>query len=184
MKPVRPFAERVRIVRHDMRRDILLFGLPAIVVFVVGLVLSRRDGYDGLVRQLFRVILDPGRLQTMSAANIAGLAMLVVGLSIAIPAALTLGMSYASTLVIRQEHRLVTSGIYRFVRHPIYAGAFIAILGAPVYATSLSGFLVLMLLLPLLLGRIRREEALLISAFGDAYRAYRRSTKMLIPGVW
>ena len=116
--------------------------------------------------------------------NIAGLILFVVGLSIAIVAAFTLGRFYASTLVIRDDHRLITQGVYRFARHPLYFGVIIGIFGVPVYAPSLYGFLVMSVLIPITLIRIRMEERLLTEEFGDAYRAYQKATSKLIPFIY
>jgi protein-S-isoprenylcysteine O-methyltransferase Ste14 len=57
-------------------------------------------------------------------------------------------------------------------------------MGAPVYAPSLYGFLVLSLLIPIFLNRIRMEEEMLTEEFGDAYRAYRETTSKLIPFIY
>jgi len=56
--------------------------------------------------------------------------------------------------------------------------------GVPVYAPSLYGSFVMSALIPLLLIRIRHEEAMLIEEFGDAYRTYKEETKKLIPFVY
>jgi protein-S-isoprenylcysteine O-methyltransferase Ste14 len=86
--------------------------------------------------------------------------------------------------VIREDHQLITHGIYSLSRHPIYFGVLIAIMGLPVLAQSLYGFLVLSLLIPIFLNRIRMEEELLAEEFGDAYRTYKEATKKLIPFVY
>jgi protein-S-isoprenylcysteine O-methyltransferase Ste14 len=171
-------------VRNTIRKDILFFGIPALVVFFLGLLASARDGYDGVVGTLWDLITHPETRHRLSAWNIVGLCLFIVGLSIAIVAAFTLKRCYSSTLVTREDHQLITHGVYRFARHPLYFGVLIAIMGAPVYAPSLSGFLILSLLIPIFLFRIKREEEMLTECFGDEYRAYRRSTKKLIPFLY
>jgi protein-S-isoprenylcysteine O-methyltransferase Ste14 len=168
-------------VRKTIRRDILLFGLPALTVFTLGLIVSGRDGYNGLVETLWGILKQPENLNRLSAWNVAGLSVFGVGLSFAIAAQYTLGRFYSSTLVTREEHRLVTHGPYRLVRHPIYLGVLIAIMGAPIYAPSMYGFLVMSLLVPIFLGRIKMEEDMLVEHFGDEYREYQKTTKKLIP---
>ena len=96
----------------------------------------------------------------------------------------TLWRNYSGTVVIREDHQLITHGIYRFTRHPIYFGVLFAIMGVPVYAPSLYGFLVLSLLIPIVLNRIRMEEELLTEEFGDAYRAYQETTRKLVPFIY
>jgi protein-S-isoprenylcysteine O-methyltransferase Ste14 len=63
-------------------------------------------------------------------------------------------MSYASTLVIREGYRLITHGIYRFTRHPVYIGVIAVCFGVPVYAASGYGFLTMSALVPIFLNRI------------------------------
>ncbi len=81
-------------------------------------------------------------------------------------------------------HQLITRGLYRLARHPLYFGVLFAIMGVPVYAPSLWGFLVMSLLIPLFLHRIRMEEEMLTEKFGDAYLAYKVATKKLIPFLY
>jgi len=172
------------VIRHAIKKDLLLFGIPALVVLLSGLIVSARGGYDGLTETLWKLATGKRELSELSAANILGLALLLVGLTIALVAHFTLKRSYSSGLVIREDHQLVTHGIYRYVRHPIYFGSLVAIMGAPTYASSGYGALVLSALVPLVLLRVRIEEGLLIEQFGDEYRAYRARTKKLIPFLY
>ena len=87
-------------------------------------------------------------------------------------------------MVIREDHQLVTHGIYRFTRNPIYLGLIIVITGLPVFAASMYGFLISLLLIPIILNRIRLEEELLTEEFQDAYLQYKESTKKLIPFIY
>ncbi len=178
------FLSRHGIVRNAVRKDLLLFGLPAIVVLIIGLLVSGRDGYDGMVETLWSIIWHPQNLSLLSVPNIVGLFLTVIGLTVALVAVGTLKRFYSGTLVIREDHQLITHGVYRHVRHPIYFGVIVAIFSAPVYASSLYGFLVLSVLIPIILNRIRMEERLLIEEFGDTYREYQEATKKLIPFIW
>jgi protein-S-isoprenylcysteine O-methyltransferase Ste14 len=171
-------------VRKTIQKDILLFGIPAFTVFLLGLIVSGRDGYDGLVGTIWDLIKHPENLRLLSAWNIAGLSLFIVGLSIAVVAAGTLKQFYSSTLVTREDHQLISHGVYRFVRHPLYFGVLIAIMGAPVYAPSPYGFLILSLLIPIFLFRIKMEEDMLTEHFGDEYQVYRKATKKLIPFLY
>ena len=154
-----------------MRRDSLFFGLPAVVVLTVGLIFCARDGlYDGIV---------------FSVAEIAGLTLLVAGLTIMLIGQATLKRSYSGTLVVRRDHKLVTHGIYRFTRHPIYLGAIIGLcIGIPLFTLSLYGFLILLALIPIALNRIRMEEGMLTEEYGEAYRSYRERTSKLITLIY
>ncbi len=180
----RGFLSRHRIVRNAIRQDVLFFGLPALFVFTAGLVVSGRDGYDGLVGKIWELVRQPENLYLLSVQNIVGLVLFVVGLTTALVAVFTLRRSYASTLVIREDHQLITHGIYRFTRHPVYLGVIIAIIGVPVYASSLYGLLTMSALIPVFLNRIRIEERMLTDEFGDAYRTYKETTSKLIPFIY
>jgi protein-S-isoprenylcysteine O-methyltransferase Ste14 len=171
------------LIRHEIKRDLLRFGLPGIVVLFLGLITCAADGYDGLTETLWELATGQRSPSELSLANVLGLTIFVLGLTVAIVAAFTLKRSYSSSLVIREGHRLVTHGLYRVVRHPIYLGVLVAISGVPVYASSVKGALVLALLVPLILLRIRMEEGLLAEHFGDEYCAYRARTRKLIPFV-
>ncbi|MFC2054519.1 methyltransferase family protein [Chloroflexota bacterium] len=180
----RDFLTRHRIVRNSIRDDVLFFALPAVLVLSAGLVVSARDGYDGMVEKIWELVRQPGNLYLLSIQNIVGLALFIVGLTTALVAVVTLRWSYSSTLVIREDHQLITHGIYRFTRHPVYLGVIIAIFGAPVYASSLYGLLTMSALIPLILNRIRIEEKLLTEEFQDAYQKYKETTKKLIPFIY
>lgn len=93
-----------------------------------------RDEYDGMVETLFRMLFDPEVARRLSVSKVVGLVLMIIGFAIAFTAVFTLKRFYASTLVTRVDHRLITHGIYRFVRHPIYLGALlVCIVALPVY---------------------------------------------------
>ncbi len=167
-----------------MKADLVFFGVPALAVFTAGLVVSGRDGYDGLTPVLWDLVRHPGTLSSLSVGNITGLTLFIIGLTIALVAVFTLRRYYASTLIIREDHKLVTHGVYRLTRNPVYLGVIIACMGVPTYAASVYGFLVMSGLIPLYLNRIRMEERLLAQEFGDAHRRYRETTKKLIPFIY
>ncbi len=123
-------------------------------------------------------------LELRSLQSIVGLAFIVIGLTICLVAAATLRRFYSSTLVIRKDHQLITHGVYRFVRHPIYLGTIMVSIGVPVCVSSLYGLLIMLALVPLFLNRIRIEERMLTGEFGDAYRAYQNTTSKLIPFIY
>jgi protein-S-isoprenylcysteine O-methyltransferase Ste14 len=79
---------------------------------------------------------------------------------------------------------LVTNGIYGRVRHPSYLGLLIMGLGWALTFRSGVGVVLAALVIPPLLARIRSEEALLQSQFGEEYDSYRRRTSRLIPGIY
>ena len=180
----REFLLRHGIVRNAIREDLVQFAIPAFVVFLAGLVVSARDGYDGLVPVLWNLVTQPSSLSTLSTQSIVGLVLFVGGLTTALVAVSTLRRFYSSALVIREDHQLITHGIYRFTRHPIYLGVIVACMGIPVYASSWLGLATMSALIPIVLNRIRIEERMLTEEFGDDYRTYQKTTSKLIPFIY
>jgi protein-S-isoprenylcysteine O-methyltransferase Ste14 len=94
----------------------------------------------------------------------------------------TLGREFSPWLELRAEHRLVTAGPYRWVRHPIYSAGLLLILGVGLLSANL-----LVLLLPaaglgtLLALRLADEEAMLAARFGEEYRSWEARTGRLFP---
>ncbi len=117
--------------------------------------------------------------------QIAGLVLCGLGLALRIWVRLVIGRLYSGKLQVKPGHQVVTSGPYRFVRHPAYDGFLLEALGMVVGFSSLLGGLAwLFLLVPGFIYRIRVEEKLLVDEFGDEYRRYARRTMRLLPGIY
>jgi protein-S-isoprenylcysteine O-methyltransferase Ste14 len=95
-----------------------------------------------------------------------------------------LGRRFSGLVAIQPGHTLVTSGVYGIIRHPSYLGLIVNSLGWALAFRSGVGVLLTALMIPPLLARIRAEEALLRTQFGNEYDAYRRRTARLIPGLY
>jgi len=178
------FLKRHGIVRNAIREDLLQFAVPGIIVLISELLFCASDGLSGIWGTLWGLIKQPQTLSRFSAQSILGLALFVIGLTIMCVGQITLFRNYSGTVVIREKHQLITHGIYRFTRNPIYLGALMALVGLPVYGASLRGFLTSLVLIPIILNRIRLEERLLTEAFQDVFLHYKKTTKKLIPGVY
>ena len=111
-----------------------------------------------------------------------GVALFASGLALAVWARLYLGRNWGMPMTEKEEPELVTSGPYRFVRHPIYSGLLLAILGTAL-ATNLYWLIALGVLGGYFIYSARVEEGLLTTSFPDAYPRYRARTKMLVPFV-
>ncbi len=112
-----------------------------------------------------------------------GAMLCALGIALAIWARFHLGKNWSSHPALKENHELITSGPYRFVRHPIYTGILFAELG-----TMLAiGYV---WLIPLIFGvivfvrRVSIEERMMMNQFPNTYPAYKRHTKALIPFVW
>ena len=112
-----------------------------------------------------------------------GLLLFVVGLGFAVWARVNIGRNWGTPMSQKGRARALTSGPYRLTRHPIYSGILLAIIGTSValswfwlIATALAGFYFVY--------AATVEERYLTGEFPDAYPAYKRSTKMLVPYVF
>jgi protein-S-isoprenylcysteine O-methyltransferase Ste14 len=104
------------------------------------------------------------------------------GIAVAIWARIHLGRNWGMPMTQRAEPELVTSGPYRFVRHPIYTGLLAGLLGTAL-ATNVVGLIIVAVLGGYFYYSASVEEQNLIATFPAAYPAYRSATKMLIPFV-
>ena len=84
----------------------------------------------------------------------------------------------------KQDHSLTRSGPYRLVRHPIYTGLLIAILGSAIAEAEWRGLVALALITGSFLRKIAVEERFLTAQFGDAYARYRAEVPALFPGMF
>ncbi|MCP3994930.1 MAG: isoprenylcysteine carboxylmethyltransferase family protein [bacterium] len=180
----RGFLERHGVVRNSIRKDLIQFALPALTVFIIELRFCVQDGFENFWGTVWGLIKQPGNLTLLPAQSIMGLALFFTGLTIMLVGQTTLWRNYSGTVLIREDHQLITHGIYRFTRNPIYLGGIMAITGIPVYASSLYGFLSSLVLIPLILNRIRLEERLLTEEFQDAFVRYKETTRRLIPFIY
>ena len=125
----------------------------------------------------------PGSL-FLSPMIVVGTTMFVIGLIITVRAQMTISTNYSWTLEIRDGHTLVESGLYKYVRHPIYTGTLIRLISIPVFTSSLPGFILSLLSIPVLNYRIGLEEGMLIEEFGEEYERYKERTWRLFPYIY
>jgi protein-S-isoprenylcysteine O-methyltransferase Ste14 len=95
-----------------------------------------------------------------------------------------LGNRFSGLVAIQPGHTLVTGGVYGVIRHPSYLGLFVNSLGWGLAFRSGVGVLLTALTMLPLLARIRAEERLLRTQFGDEYEAYCARTSRLVPGLY
>ena len=117
--------------------------------------------------------------------TILGILMIIIGLIIRITAINTLGKFFTATARTTNEHLLITSGPFSVMRHPSYAGAILVITGVPVLLNNLITFFSTILLLFFAYDfRIKSEEKVLISTFGEKYLQYSLKVKKIVPHLW
>lgn len=115
--------------------------------------------------------------------RVVGLSLLIGGLVVFALGVVTLGSSLSPLPAPLPSAQLVDRGIYRFIRHPIYAGLVLAALGGSIYAASLVALALSVILAVVLDLKARREEEWLRERFAG-YAVYAARTKRFIPGLY
>jgi protein-S-isoprenylcysteine O-methyltransferase Ste14 len=116
-------------------------------------------------------------------ARVVGLSLLIGGLVVFALGVVTLGSSLSPLPAPLPSAQLVDRGIYRFIRHPIYAGLVLAALGGSIYAASLVALALSVILAVVLDLKARREEEWLRERFAG-YAVYAARTNRFIPGLY
>ena len=167
-------AKRLRVVRNyrslseKIALSVAFFGMAILPAFYVATGIPRDADYA--VRPW---------------AIVAGIVIFVFGLWIFRRSHKDLGRNWSVTLEIREKHKLVTGGLYRFIRHPMYASFLLIALAQafllPNWVAGLSGLVGLAVLFFM---RINVEERMMLDTFGEEYRVYSGKTKRIIPYIY
>ena len=112
---------------------------------------------------------------------IAGLIITALGVAMAIYARLSLGSNWSGMVTLKAGHELIRNGLYSRIRHPIYTGILIAMLGTAMIRSHLRGWIGLGIVLASFYVKARREERFLQQEFGEAFDAHMRQTGMFLP---
>lgn len=152
-------------------------AIPYTTLILIGIAISV---YDLIILQGLRIQLYP---------MIIGVALVIVGGSIRAISRMTLkragfGLANSARLRVVEKQKIVTNGIYRYIRHPLYLGEIIRNIGFALAAYSLYGLITILIGNALLLFRIGIEERMLVEEFGGEYEEYMSRTKRLVPYVY
>jgi protein-S-isoprenylcysteine O-methyltransferase Ste14 len=114
-----------------------------------------------------------------------GVVVLCPGLRLFYSSHADLGKNWSISLGIREHHRLVRSGVYRLIRHPMYTAIFLQAFAQVLLLSNwLAGPSCLLAFLPMFALRVGREEQMMHKTFGEAYADYMNRTNCLIPHLW
>ncbi len=113
-----------------------------------------------------------------------GLAVTFVGIMFAIWARIFIGGNWSGAVTVKKDHELVRTGPYALVRHPIYTGALLGLLGTAIAFRETRGLLAFGVAALALWLKSRREELFMMDQFGAEYVQYKQKVKRLIPFVW
>jgi protein-S-isoprenylcysteine O-methyltransferase Ste14 len=113
----------------------------------------------------------------------AGAVLTLAGMLFSVSARVHLGRNWSGTVTIKQDHELITSGPYRFVRHPIYTGLLLAFIGTALALAEWRGVLAVALAFWALWRKLRIEEQWMRKQFGVAYDEYAHRVAALVPHI-
>jgi protein-S-isoprenylcysteine O-methyltransferase Ste14 len=168
---IRSQATREKLDRRQEGLLVLLTLRPVGFAFLGGLVLYLI--HPAMLRWAFVPV--PGKLRLL------GMGLVLLGGILLIWTLRHLGKNLTDTVVTRRAHTLVTSGPYRWVRHPFYDAVALLILAAFLIASNAYFLVTGIATLALLWIRTRKEEELLLARFGNQYRAYMIRTGRFFP---
>ena len=149
------------------------FIIPATLLWLAALIVTAWD-FIYLQKSVFR----------FEFIKLIGVSLILIGLALRAAARKALSHHFSYALRIIDQHELVTTGIYRYIRHPAYSGDLLFHYGVTLLFSSLYGFMIMLLLIPCFLYRIRVEENMLIEQFGQEYLEYMQTTKKLLPYLY
>jgi len=111
----------------------------------------------------------------------AGVALTALGIAFTFWARAHIGRNWSGRVVIKEQHELIRSGPYAFVRHPIYAGLLFALLGTALTVGEWRAPIALVLAAFHFFQKAKREEQFMSQEFGEQYARYCSETGMLLP---
>jgi protein-S-isoprenylcysteine O-methyltransferase Ste14 len=112
-----------------------------------------------------------------------GALLAIIGIGIAIWARRYLGKNWGTPQSVKENPELVTTGPYVYIRHPIYSGVLLAMIGTAL-VTAAIWFVILVIAAGYFIYSAYQEQKLMLKTFPDTYPAYKARTKMLIPFVF
>jgi protein-S-isoprenylcysteine O-methyltransferase Ste14 len=164
-------AFRVKIAKVEESRlsrleTTVLVGLAFVLLFSHRL----RDGWLGM------------RFAPASSALADwGIGLSFAGVAIAIWARYVLGEYWSARVTLKVDHKLIRSGLYAYIRHPIYTGLLLAMVGTALVVGEWHAVLGVLLGVVAISRKALKEELLLSTEFGTEYQEYRRRTGFLLP---
>ena len=159
--------------KEDPKEKLVGVALPTLIGFLIIFIAPYSDSHNFL---------------TINGGDILryfGLIIFLVGYIFMIWAPLHLGKQFSWLVTVQEEHKLVTDGPYRYMRHPRYSGIIFWVFGVALIFVSIAGLVLAVLMSALMLLRIPKEEKMLHEEFGKEWEDYcKRTTKKVVPFVY
>ncbi len=112
-----------------------------------------------------------------------GVLLTAAGVAVALWARWHLGANWSGVVTLKEGHELIRTGPYRTIRHPIYTGILLALLGTAVAMGEMRGLLAVAIAWLSFYWKARREESFLTQEFGEKFEAHAKQTGMFLPRV-
>jgi protein-S-isoprenylcysteine O-methyltransferase Ste14 len=165
-----------RSVKATARRESIASCLSHIVPLVLAVILIWQPGVP--------IPLLDQRLMPLAAWPFwTGTALTLAGLLFTVWARVHLGRNWSGFVTLKEGHELVTSGPYRFVRHPIYTGLLLAFIGSALARGDWRGVVAVLLAFWALWRKLKIEEQWMQEHFRERYEGYTRRAAALIPFI-
>jgi len=164
-------------VKSDERREEAGSRLQRLILMILAILLLG-------VRRLRLSVLDRRFLPTSVWWVWIGAGVTATGLLFSVWGRRYLGRNWSRAVTIKKDHELITGGPYSLVRHPIYTGLLVGLLGCALALGEWRGLVAVGLVLIALLRKLRLEERWMRVQFGESYENYSRQVRALVPYIY
>lgn len=161
-----------RFVKATKSSEGTLDRMRHLLPLVIGFYLIFHGGHRGYLL---------GPLQASQSLRWTGMTLTIAGLLFSVWGRIHLGGNWSGFITLKEGHELVRSGPYRYVRHPVYTGLIVAAIGSALVAATGDALVGSAIIAVSIVFKLRREEVLLTTVFGDQYREFQREVPALVP---
>jgi protein-S-isoprenylcysteine O-methyltransferase Ste14 len=162
-----------RTIQSQSSASQLLY--TAILIAGVYLIFAKQSGIPWLDHQLYPVTVP---------IALVGLLAVLMGVAFSVWARLMLGGNWSNRVTVKENHTLVRTGPYRIVRHPIYSGILLGMLGSALQRGGIRCFVGVLICGFSFWLKTRAEERFMVQSFGEQYLQYRHRVKALAPFIF
>jgi len=110
--------------------------------------------------------------------------VVLLGVVVMIWARIALGKNWSANVTFKADHELISHGPYAYVRHPIYSGLLLVVLGLVIYSGSVAGYFFFFIFFGGAYYKALKEEKVLTAHFGEKYLQYKKEVRALIPFIF
>ncbi|HKM82434.1 MAG TPA: isoprenylcysteine carboxylmethyltransferase family protein [Terriglobia bacterium] len=154
------------------KRETSLERVQHLIPLILGFWLLFEKNWNGLSLRL---------VPDTPAAWWLGLVLTAAGVTISIWARVSLGTNWSGVVTLKDNHELIRKGLYRWIRHPIYTGILLAMIGTAMIKGHLRGWLGFLIVWAAFYIKARREEGFLRGEFGERFEEHAKHTGMFFP---